>query len=148
MSEQTITSPLLVLLALVLGAAVGAEREWRQHAGGLRTCALIAAASCVFIRLVALHGGESLAPGIGAIATGVGFLGAGVIQRRDNGEVVGLSTAATFWATAASGAAVGLLEFSLAVLLTAAVLVAQEVLRPLSAWVARNPPTRKPTEPK
>ncbi|MCK8785652.1 MgtC/SapB family protein [Roseomonas sp. NAR14] len=140
-------SPALLLLALLLGTAIGAEREYRQHAGGLRTCALIAAAACVFARLVAEHGGGNTAAGIGAIATGVGFLGAGVITRLPSGEIVGLSTAATFWGTAAIGAAVGLAEFGLAFMLSLAMLFAQEALRPITALIARRQPPRGP-EPK
>src|ERR671932_441789 len=69
--------------------------------------------ACVFARLAIGHGGENPGAALGAIATGVGFLGAGVILRRGL-TVRGLSTAATFWAVAAVGAATGLFEFGMA----------------------------------
>src|ERR1044071_9752909 len=100
----------LTLVAVLLGAAVGAEREWRRHPGGLRSCALIAAAACVFAQISVGHCGSNPGAALGAIATGVGFLGAGVILHH-GAQVQGLSTASTFWAVAAIGSAVGLLEY-------------------------------------
>ncbi|WP_158292299.1 MgtC/SapB family protein [Paracraurococcus ruber] len=130
---------LAVLLAFALGAAVGAEREWRRHPGGLRSCALVAAAACVFARLAVAHGGSNPGAALGSIATGIGFLGAGVILRHGM-TVRGLSTAATFWAVAAVGAAAGLLEFGMAVGLTLVVLFAHSLLRALSGWIERRAP--------
>ena len=130
---------LAVLLAFVLGAAIGAEREWRRHPGGLRSCALVAAAASVFARIAVAHGGGNPGAALGAVATGVGFLGAGVILRRGL-HVRGLSTAATFWAVAAVGTAAGLLEVSLATALTGLVLCVHMLLRPLSAWIERHAP--------
>ena len=131
---------LAVLVAFLLGAAMGAEREWRRHPGGLRSCALVAAAACVFARIAVGYGGSNPGAALGAIATGVGFLGAGVILHRGM-TVRGLSTAATFWAVAAVGTAAGLYEFGMAIGLTAVVLCAHVVLRPLSAWIdAKAPP--------
>jgi putative Mg2+ transporter-C (MgtC) family protein len=125
---------LATLIAALLGAAIGAEREWRRHPGGLRSCALVAAAACVFARVAIDHGGNNPGAALGAIATGVGFLGAGVILHQGS-HVRGLSTAATFWAVAAVGTAVGVLEYGLAIGLSAVVLAAHVALRPLSAWI-------------
>src|SRR3954465_4834088 len=101
-----------VLLGFLLGAAIGAEREWRRHPGGLRSCALVAAAACVFGRIAVEHGGGSPGAALGAMAAGVGFTGAGVILRHGpTGR--GLSTAATFWAVAAVGTAAGLQEYGM-----------------------------------
>ncbi|MBV1797660.1 MgtC/SapB family protein [Siccirubricoccus sp. G192] len=134
---------LAVLLAFALGAAIGAEREWRRHPGGLRSAALVSGAACVFARIAVAHGGDNPGAALGAIATGIGFIGAGVILRR-GGTVRGLSTAATFWALAAIGAAAGLLEIALATALTALVLVAHVVMRPVSAWIERRAPPEDP----
>ncbi len=130
---------LAVVIAFLLGAAIGAEREWRRHPGGLRSCALVAAAACVFARIAVAHGGGSPGAALGAIATGVGFLGAGVILRR-GATVRGLSTAATFWAVAAVGTAAGLHEFGLAFGLSLLVFSAHVALRPLSAWIEKAAP--------
>ncbi|WP_165943387.1 MgtC/SapB family protein [Roseicella aquatilis] len=134
---------LSVLIAFLLGASVGAEREWRRHPGGLRSCALVAAAACVFARIAVEHGGGNPGAALGAIATGVGFLGAGVILRRGM-TVRGLSTAATFWAVAALGTAVGVDEYGLAVGLTLLLFFAHVLLRRLSTWIEdRAPPVER-----
>lgn len=127
------------VVAAFLGAAIGAEREWRRHPGGLRSCALVAAAACVFARVAIIYGGGNPGAALGAIATGIGFLGAGVILR-DGLHVRGLSTAATFWAVAAIGTAAGVMEYALAVTLTVVVFFAHVVLRPLSGWIERTAP--------
>ena len=137
------TNVLATLIAGLLGALIGAEREWRRHPGGLRSNALVCAASCVFARIAILHSAGNSGPMLGAVATGIGFLGAGVILH--NGvEVRGLSTAATFWAVAAIGMAVGLMEFGLALCLTAIVFFAHVALRKLSAWIERVAPPEDP----
>lgn len=130
---------LATLIAAGLGAAVGAEREWRRHPGGLRSCALVAAAACVFCRIAIDHGGSNPGAGFGAIATGVGFIGAGVILH-EGVHVRGLSTAATFWAVAAIGTASGAYEYAMAVTLSVVVLFAHVALRPLSEWIERVAP--------
>ncbi len=134
-SENALT----VLIAAVLGAVIGAEREWRRHPGGLRSCALVCAAACVFARVAVGHGNGNPAPAIGAIATGIGFIGAGVILHL-GAHVRGLSTAATFWAVAAIGTAVGLVEYGLALGLTAVVFSAHLALRPISRWIGEHAP--------
>jgi putative Mg2+ transporter-C (MgtC) family protein len=127
------------LVAALLGASIGAEREFRRHPGGLRSCALVSAASGVFARIAVAHGGDNPGAALGAIAAGVGFIGAGVILHRGS-QVRGLSTAATFWAVAAIGTAAGLLEYSMAVMLTVVVFFAHVALRPISAWIERVAP--------
>src|SRR3954452_2393543 len=128
-----------VLAAFLLGAAIGAEREWRRHPGGLRSCVLVAAASCVFARIASTYAAGNPGPALGAIATGIGFLGAGVILRHGT-QVRGLSTAATFWAVAAVGTAAGLHEIALAGTLTVVVFFAHVALRSLSAGIERHAP--------
>jgi len=129
----------VIIVAALLGAAIGAEREWRRHPGGLRSCALVAAAACVYARIAVIYGGDNPGAALGAIATGVGFLGAGVILRQGL-HVRGLSTAATFWAVAAIGTAAGVTDISAAVGLTLVVFFAHVALRPLSAWIEKVAP--------
>jgi putative Mg2+ transporter-C (MgtC) family protein len=127
------------LVAAVLGAAIGAEREWRRHPGGLRSAALVAAAASVFAQVGLAYGGTNPGGALGAIATGVGFLGAGVILRHGH-QVRGLSTAATFWAVAAVGTASGVHEYGQAIALTLVVFLAHLGLRSLSTWIERRAP--------
>lgn len=116
-----------LIVAAVLGAAIGLEREVQGKAAGLRTNALICVGACLFTKLsIALTG-----PGAGdpsrvaaQIVTGVGFIGAGAIMR-GKGSVTGLTTAATIWLVAAVGMAVGMgwtMEAAGATVLTLAVL--------------------------
>ena len=74
-----------------------------------------------------------------ACALALRFIGAGVIMHH-NREVLGLSTAATFWAVAAIGTASGLLEYSLALALTAIVFFAHSALRKVSIWIEHVAP--------
>jgi MgtC family len=67
-------------LALILGAFVGAERQWRQRMAGLRTNALVAAGAAMFVMLSALATRPDDSFRIaGQVVSGIGFLGAGVI---------------------------------------------------------------------
>jgi putative Mg2+ transporter-C (MgtC) family protein len=99
-----------LLLAAVLGGAIGAERELNDQAAGLRTHMLLTIGACLFT-LVSAYG---FGGGIGTdpsrlaaqIVTGIGFLGGGAIVRHGL-TVKGLTTAASIWATASVGVAVG-----------------------------------------
>jgi len=104
-----------LFLAVFLGSLIGLERRYKGKEAGLRTYALVCLGTCLFtvisFELMRLTG---LSPSVNfdssriiqAVATGIGFIGAGVIFRQSSG-IVGLTTAAGFWATAAIGVAVG-----------------------------------------
>lgn len=127
-------------LASLLGGAIGAEREWRRHPGGLRSCMLVSAAASVFAAVAVVHAAGNVGAVLGSIATGVGFIGAGVIVHTGLPHVRGLSTAATFWAVAAVGTAAGVGEFELAIGLTLVVFFGHVALRSLSSWIERVAP--------
>jgi putative Mg2+ transporter-C (MgtC) family protein len=101
-----------ILLAGILGMAIGAEREHRHKSAGLRTYTLIAIGSCLFtiLSVYGISGGGCAVYDPSRIASqivvGIGFIGAGLIILREN-KVEGLTTAASVWATAAVGMAVG-----------------------------------------
>ena len=120
---------LRVLVAAVLGAALGLEREWRGKEAGLRTNTLIAIGAALFSAVSLLFAGD---PGRVAaqVVTGVGFLGAGAIMRT-GGSVQGLTTAALIWVNAAIGVAAGAGYIRLAVIVTGITLVAMLALSPL-----------------
>jgi putative Mg2+ transporter-C (MgtC) family protein len=100
---------LRLLLAAVLGAAIGYQRERAKKPAGLRTHVLIAAGSALFtIASIYGFGIEADPSRIAAgVVAGIGFIGAGAIIRREGGIVEGLTTAATIWAVAAIGLAAG-----------------------------------------
>jgi putative Mg2+ transporter-C (MgtC) family protein len=90
--------------AAVLGALIGLERELRGYPAGIRTMALITMGAVLFTDVSQILGGDDrVAAGI---VTGIGFLGAGVIFR-EGYTVRGITTAATIWASAAIGMAIG-----------------------------------------
>lgn len=116
-----------ILVAAILGAAVGLEREVHGRAAGLRTHILVCVGSALFmvtsILMSAYHGqtGQVDPSRIAAgVVTGIGFLGAGAIIRSGSG-IRGLTTAASIWAIAAIGIAVGAGMYVAAVVTTAVV---------------------------
>ncbi|HEX3436597.1 MAG TPA: MgtC/SapB family protein [Pseudacidobacterium sp.] len=125
-----------LLLALILGVCVGAERQWRQRAAGLRTNTLVCLGAAAFVDL-----GLTVAPNttqvIAYVVSGVGFLGAGAIMK-DGGSVRGLNTAATLWCSAAVGACAGAGEMLDAVFVAALLIGINSVLRPFSRYIDRR----------
>lgn len=94
-----------LLISFALGGIIGAEREYRSKSAGLRTLILIAIGSTLFTILsikISSDAGRIAAN----IVTGIGFIGAGIIFRENN-RVVGITTAAIVWVTAAVGMGIG-----------------------------------------
>lgn len=136
-------------LAAALGFAIGMERELRGSPAGERTIALVAAGSAGFASLAVNvfpdTGGQVLA----GVATGVGFLCAGVIWRASLGPARGLTSAAATWTVAAIGILTGAglyLTAVLAALLTLGMLELAH-LPFLGRWVHRMRPTEPSDEP-
>ena len=93
-----------VALAAFLGAVIGLEREYRGYPAGVRTMALVCMGSTLFADLSRIFGGDDRIAA--QIVSGIGFLGAGLIFP-EGYSVKGVTTAATIWATAAVGIAIG-----------------------------------------
>ncbi len=108
-----------IVLAVVLGAAIGVEREFSGKAAGLRTNILICLGAAVFTIISKRMAGdnEALTRIAAGVVTGVGFLGAGAIIQ-DRAGVHGLTTAATIWFMACIGMACGAGLYELAVIST------------------------------
>jgi putative Mg2+ transporter-C (MgtC) family protein len=140
--ESTLHFDLLgrLVLAAVLGGAVGLERELFEKPAGLRTNVLICVGAALFTHLSVqfTSWGSSISPAdpgriAAQIVSGIGFLGAGtIIQSR--GHVTGLTTAATIWVVAAIGMAAGAGALAAAVGGTILILL---VLAGLGAWERR-----------
>lgn len=93
--------------ALLMGVAIGLERQFRQHPAGLRTNALVCVGAALFVSLTRLMGDVGSPTRIASyIVSGIGFLGGGVILR-DGLTVKGMNTAATLWCSAAVGTLAG-----------------------------------------
>jgi putative Mg2+ transporter-C (MgtC) family protein len=100
------TAALRLAVALVLGSAIGFERQWHQKMAGLRTNALVALGSCGFVVFSGMVGQGDPTRVAAQVVTGIGFLGAGVILR-EGINVHGLNTAATLWCSAMVGTFAG-----------------------------------------
>lgn len=115
-----------LLLAFVLGAAIGYDRERHGKDAGIRTYAAVCMGAALFTfigeQLSRTAGDPATASRIIAnIITGIGFLGAGIIYRhQDTQSSQGLTTAATLWGTSAVGVAVGLDMYLIALVAAAA----------------------------
>ena len=133
-----------ILLAVVLSAAIGAEREIRSKGAGLRTHILVGVGSCLIV-LTSLYLFDiyntvtRIDPTrmIAGIITGIGFLCAGTIIR--SGEsVIGLTTAATVWIVSCLGIAVGCGHYSAAILTTAIVFLVLVGMRTIDKHLHQN----------
>jgi len=136
LSDVSLTARLL--LAALLGSAIGLERARLLWAAGLRTHMLVSVGACL-IMIVSTYGfGGVLGPHVildpsrvaAQVVSGIGFLGAGSIILR-NEAVKGLTTAASLWAVAAIGLAVGGGLYYASVAATVIILVILAGLKPL-----------------
>ena len=131
-----------LLLSLVVGGLIGAEREYRSKSAGFRTLTLICIGSALFTIFSQLIGANGSPDRIASnIATGIGFVGAGVIFKGDFG-VNGITTAAMIWATAAMGMGIGAGYESVSLLACALILAMLMVFSRLEGWIDRLNQTR------
>jgi putative Mg2+ transporter-C (MgtC) family protein len=116
---------LRLIIATLLGGLIGYERELAEKPAGLRTNLLVCLGAALFT-VASIYGfgsqGDPSRVAAGIVA-GIGFLGAGTILRGD-GAVHGITTAATIWAVAAIGLAVGAGLYLVAVVTTGIMLIA------------------------
>src|SRR5258707_6017130 len=132
-----------LLVAAVLGAAIGLEREIHDHPAGMRTHLLVALGSAIFTELSIFGfqgvGSGAVSPTVdptriaAQVVSGIGFLGAGAILKYGT-SIRGLTTAASLWTAAAIGMAAGAGEWLVAAVGTFIVIFS---LWPLHALVAR-----------
>ena len=125
---------LRIVVAALLGGAVGLEREYRDKAAGFRTHFLVALGSALFMIISAYGFHDALATTehrldvsriAAQVVSGIGFIGAGTIIFQKN-AVRGLTTAASIWVTAAIGLTCGAGMYSLAASATLLVLLGLE----------------------
>jgi putative Mg2+ transporter-C (MgtC) family protein len=133
-----------MLIAAILGAGIGFEREIHDHPAGMRTHLLVALGSAIFTELSIFGFGPSAGGSASVdptriaaqVVSGIGFLGAGAILKYGT-SIRGLTTAASLWATAAVGMAVGAGSWIVAVVGAAIILFS---LWPLNSVIAKLRP--------
>lgn len=128
-----------LVVAFLLGSALGFERQWRQRMAGLRTNTLVSTGAALFVILSVLTPEEASPTRIAAqVVSGIGFLAGGVILR-EGLTVRGLNTAATIWCAAAVGALSGAGFLSEAFMGAIAVLLSNTLLRYFSHKINQQP---------
>jgi putative Mg2+ transporter-C (MgtC) family protein len=138
-----LTFALHIGIALLLGGAIGLERQFGHHPAGLRTNTLVCLGAMLFVSI-----GAGLEPGVGYVRVasmvvgGIGFLGGGIVFR-EGISVRGMNTAATLWCSAAVGATLGCGFPDKAALAALAVILTNFGLRPVArrmeAWSRTSP---------
>jgi len=125
--------------ALLVGAVIGFERQWRQRMAGLRTNALVAIGAAGFVVFSVTFADNSNPTQVAAqVVSGIGFLGAGVIMR-EGVNIQGLNTAATLWCSAMVGTFAGAGHLVASLLAGGFVLGTNLFLRPIVRLVNRQP---------
>ena len=120
-----------LVLAVVLGALIGLERQLRKHPAGLHTNALVALGAGAYVLAASLVGDPTgSARVVGQVVVGVGFVCAGLIWH-EGVTVRGINTAATVWCSCAVGVFAGLGLFLWAVVIAVLVVAANVVLHAL-----------------
>jgi putative Mg2+ transporter-C (MgtC) family protein len=143
---EVATFAINMVAALAMGIAIGLERQFRQHAAGLRTNALICLGAALFVSVGRMVDHESSPTRVAAqVVSGIGFLGGGVILR-EGLNVRGLATAATIWCSAAVGTLAGLGFLVQALIGTGSVLFIHLALRPLVGKIEARTKTLKEVE--
>ena len=141
------TIVLRIGLAFLFGAVAGIEREWRHKVAGIKTNALVAIGSAAFALMSNTFGPNNHNPAqlAAAVVSGIGFIGAGVIIHR-GATVQGVTTAATLWANASLGVAIGLGYYDVGAVILVGVVVVQFGLPRVVARVAARGPRMREIE--
>lgn len=129
-----------LFLALFAGLIIGFERQWQHKSAGLRTNALVAVGSALYVLLsiiITEKGGGDVTRIIGQVVTGIGFLCAGIIFK-EGLSVHGLTTASTVWCCSAIGSLAAAGYYSETVIATLSILGINILLRPLDDWLTNR----------
>lgn len=120
-------------MAIILGFLIGLERQWNRHNGGMHTNMIVCAGAYAFssVSYLAITDGTDPTRIASQVVCGIGFLGAGLIIR-DGTNILGLSTAATIWTTAAVGILCTLDNILYPIVVTALIVFLNIVLKPIS----------------
>ena len=130
-----------LVVAMIVGAVVGVQRERSGKPAGVRTHMLVALGAALFVMGPMEFGmvDSDLSRVIQGLVTGIGFLGAGAILKlEDKREIEGLTTAAGIWMTAAMGLAAGLGRFGLALISVIFAWFVLAVVKRIDRWLNRD----------
>ena len=133
-----------LILAALLGAVIGVEREIKNRAAGFRTHIIVSVGACLIMLIgidaigdISSDRARDAARIAGQVVSGIGFLGAGTILQKKN-AVSGLTTAATLWLSAAIGLAVGIGYYEGAIIATVICIVTLISLKGISDLINKR----------
>lgn len=139
--NTTLSFVIRILVASLIGAAIGFERKYRAKGAGIGTHVLVAIGAALF--MIVSQNGFLGTPRFDAarvaagVVTGIGFLGGGIILRQQN-RVSGLTTAAGLWVTAAMGLTIGCGMYVLGVCCALIVLAWVDIVNRLSHKIGKR----------
>jgi putative Mg2+ transporter-C (MgtC) family protein len=143
-TQHLIVILIRMIASALLGAAIGFEREHAGKKAGLRTHMLVSTGTTVFV-LAGLNSGmphDAISRVIQGIITGIGFVGAGsILKREEDKKIEGVTTSAAIWMAAAIGVSAGLGGLGLSIIATALTLI---VLR-ITLWFEDRPAPSEPS---
>jgi putative Mg2+ transporter-C (MgtC) family protein len=128
-----------LVLAVIVGGLLGAEREYRSKSAGFRTLTIICLGATIFTILSKIIGGTTPDRIASNVVVGIGFVGAGVIFKGDSSQnkISGITTAAMIWITAALGMGIGagyeLISFAACLLILGVIIL----FSLLEGWIDR-----------
>jgi len=130
-----------MVLAIIIGGIIGAERDIKHRAAGLRTHMLVTLGSTIvmmtnqYIFEIYSDGNIDITRMAAQVVSGIGFIGAGTILVTNENRVKGLTTAAGLWAAAAIGLAIGIGFYEIAVVGGLAIIVVFILMRPFKRFI-------------
>lgn len=139
--NTTLSFVIRILVASLIGAAIGFERKYRAKGAGIGTHVLVAIGAALF--MIVSQNGFLGSPRFDAarvaagVVTGIGFLGGGIILKQQN-RVSGLTTAAGLWVTAAMGLTIGCGMYILGVCCALIVLAWIDIVNRLSHKIGKR----------
>lgn len=138
---------LRLLVAMAAGGIVGLERQINNKSAGLRTNTLVSVGACIFVLASIYTTGHTGDPSrvIGQIVTGIGFLGGGVILHHGV-SVLGLTTAATIWCSAALGSIAGLGYYKETAVCTILIILINTAFKKADKWFMNGKEKKKHNE--
>jgi putative Mg2+ transporter-C (MgtC) family protein len=129
---------LKLVVAYVLTAIIGWNREREEHTVGIRTFPIVGMASCGYLLLVSGTQDTAAASRVmQGLITGIGFIGGGAILK-EGASVKGTATAASIWNAGVIGASIAMDRYDVGIALSLLNLVALRVLLPLKLWLDRT----------
>lgn len=130
-----------LLLALITGGLLGAERAKKHHVAGLRTYVLVSLGACVAmltnIFLNEGNGGDGARLGA-AVITGIGFLGAGSMMITSRNQVKGLTTSAALWCVGTIGLAIGIGFYTVAIVVTILIMLVLQFMPKIEGVIQKR----------